>query len=150
MISLKYSTTDWIYFQQEHWTTVFCILSARRSKYCLQISTARERLELNSDEFHSFSIFEVYLLSSIRFWEAWCCTFDSPTSAIIRKLKRNPKITGFENVTEWAVEGAKLSGKVQVICNDFPNLYSSSTFKRCLGLVSASQANSFPGRAVCA
>ena len=52
---------------QEHLSTVFCELSVRRSKYCLEFSITWGRLTLSRWPFHSYIIFETYLINSLRF-----------------------------------------------------------------------------------
>jgi len=50
-----------------HPTTVFCKISVRRSKYCLEFSIAWIRLKISRWPFHSGTIFEAYLINSLRF-----------------------------------------------------------------------------------
>ena len=52
---------------QEHLSTVFCELSVRRSKYCPEFSITWGRLTLSRWPFHSYIIFETYLINSLRF-----------------------------------------------------------------------------------
>ena len=52
---------------QGHPTTVFCKISVRRNKYCLQFSIAWGRLQISRWPFHSCTIFETYLINSQRF-----------------------------------------------------------------------------------
>ena len=53
--------------QQGHPATVFCKISVRRSKYCLEFSITRGRLKISRWLFHSCTIFEAYLINSLRF-----------------------------------------------------------------------------------
>ena len=46
---------------QGHLTTVFCKISVRRSKNCLEFSITRGRLTISRWPFHSCTIFEFYL-----------------------------------------------------------------------------------------
>ena len=46
-------------------TTVFCKISVRRSKYCLEFSFAWARLKISSWNFHLCTTFEVYLRNSL-------------------------------------------------------------------------------------
>ena len=47
---------------QGHPTTVFCKISVRRSKYCLEFSITLGRLKISRLLFHSGTIFEAYLI----------------------------------------------------------------------------------------
>ena len=49
--------------KQGHPTTVFCEISVRRSKNCLELSTAWGRLKISRWPFHSRTIFEAYLIN---------------------------------------------------------------------------------------
>ena len=49
------------YIYQGHSTTVFCKLSVRRSKYCLDFSITWGRLKISRWPFHSRTFFEAYL-----------------------------------------------------------------------------------------
>ena len=50
-----------------HPTTVFWEISVRRSKYCLEFSITWGRLKISRWPFHQCTIFEAYLLNSLRF-----------------------------------------------------------------------------------
>ena len=52
-----------------HPTTVFCKISVLRSKYCLQFSISWEQLKNSKWPFRSCTIFEAYLINSLRFSE---------------------------------------------------------------------------------
>ena len=52
---------------QEHLSTVFCELSVRRNKCCPEFSITWGRLTLSRWPFHSYIIFETYLINSLRF-----------------------------------------------------------------------------------
>ena len=52
---------------QGHPTTVFCKISVRRSKNCLEFSIAWGRLKISRWPFHSCTIFVIYLINSLRF-----------------------------------------------------------------------------------
>ena len=60
---------DRYHYFQGHPTTVFCKISVRRSKYCLTFSITRGRLKIYTWLFHSCTIFEAYLINSLRFSE---------------------------------------------------------------------------------
>ena len=47
--------------------TVFCKISVRRSKNCLEFSIAWGRLKISRWPFHSCTIFVIYLINSLRF-----------------------------------------------------------------------------------
>ena len=55
---------------QRHPTTVFFKISVRRSKYCLEFPITWRRLKISRWPFHSCKTFEVYLINSLRFYEA--------------------------------------------------------------------------------
>ena len=50
-------------------TTVFCKISVRRRKYCLEFSIAWGRLKISWWSFHSCKIFEAHLINSLLFSE---------------------------------------------------------------------------------
>ena len=50
---------------QGHPTTVFCKISVRRSKFCLEFSIAWIRLKISRWAFHSGTIFEAHLKNSL-------------------------------------------------------------------------------------
>ena len=52
-----------------HPTTVFCKISVLRSKYCLQFSISWEQLKNSKWPFRLCTIFEPYLINSLRFSE---------------------------------------------------------------------------------
>ena len=54
---------------QRHPATVFCKISVGRSKYCLEFSMTWGGLKNSRSAFHSFTIFETYLINSLRFSE---------------------------------------------------------------------------------
>ena len=56
-------------FLQGHPTTVFCKISVRRSKYCLEFSITWGRIKISRLPFHSCTIFKAYLTNSLRFSE---------------------------------------------------------------------------------
>ena len=60
---------------QGHPATVFCIISVRRSKHCLEFSFAWGRLKIYRWTFHSCTIFEAHLINSPRFSEVWFFIF---------------------------------------------------------------------------
>ena len=63
---------------QGHPTTVFCEISVRRSKNCLQFAIAWGRLKISRWTFHSCTIFEAYLINSLPFFEVKFFSFYSP------------------------------------------------------------------------
>ena len=58
-----------ILYSQGHPTTVFCKISLRRSKYCLEFSITWGRLKISRWPFHSCTIFEAHLINPPRFSE---------------------------------------------------------------------------------
>ena len=52
---------------QGHPATVFCEISVRRSKNCLEFSIAWGRLKISRWPFHSRTIFEAYLINAYDF-----------------------------------------------------------------------------------
>ena len=56
-------------YTQGHPITVFCEISGRSSKNCLEFSIAWGRLKLSRWTFHSCAIFEAYLINSLWFSE---------------------------------------------------------------------------------
>ena len=50
--------------------TFFCTISVRRSKYCLKFSIDWGQLQIFRWPFHSCTVFETYLINSLRFSEA--------------------------------------------------------------------------------
>ena len=63
------------------YTAVFCKISIRRSKYCLEFSISWERLKISGEPFHSCSIFESYLINSL--WSSYISRKEEGTSANI-------------------------------------------------------------------
>ena len=91
-----------IELRQGHRTTVFCKISVRRSKNCLQFSITWGRLKISWWPFHSCTVFVAYLINSLRFSKVKFFTFQSPTSPIFRR-KRKSKISGLENAMERGI-----------------------------------------------
>ena len=58
-------------FKQGHPTTVFRKISVQRSKYWLKLSITRGRLKTSRWPFHSFTVFEAYLINSLLFFEGY-------------------------------------------------------------------------------
>ena len=56
-------------FKQGHPTTVFPKISVQRNKYWLKLSITRGRLKTSRWPFHSFAVFEAYLINSLLFFE---------------------------------------------------------------------------------
>ena len=81
---------------QEHPTTVFCKISVRRSKNSLKFSIAWERLKISRWPFpfmsHSCTIFEAYLINSLRFVSVKRCW-----------LYQNSNITGILVIFSYLV-----------------------------------------------
>ena len=66
---IKFGVGFWnikLVFIQGHPTTVFSEISVRRSKNCLEFSIAWGRLKISRWLFHSCTIFEAYLMKSLR------------------------------------------------------------------------------------
>ena len=72
---------------QGHLTTAFCKISVGKSKYCLEFSTAWERLRNSRWPFHSCTIFEAYLINSLRFSDVWFFIFHSPRKGYFSQKK---------------------------------------------------------------
>ena len=85
-----------------HPTTVFCKISVRSSKYCLEFSITWGRLKISWRPLHSCTIFEAQLINSLRFSEVEFFTFHSPGYPIFRR-KEERKIVGFKNVMERGI-----------------------------------------------
>ena len=80
--------------------TVFCkkkTRSVRRSRYCLEISLARERLIISRRLFHPSNILGDFLLASLRFSEVGFSAFQSPSCFFYYSSERTPNLFGFEN-----------------------------------------------------
>ena len=54
-------------YTQGYPMTVFCQISVRRSKNCLEFSIAWGRIKISRWPFHSCTIFKAYLINSLRF-----------------------------------------------------------------------------------
>ena len=87
---------------QGHLTTVLCKISVRRSKYWQEFSISWWRLKISKWPFHSCTIFEAYLINSLRFPEVQVLHFASQVRLFFVE-KRKPKIFGFKNVMERAI-----------------------------------------------
>ena len=84
--------------------------------------------------FHSCTIFETYVINSLRFSEAYFFTF--PSYAVFRR-QRKPKIFGFKNVIERGVTKiltfvkeqivSKIFGKIILKVKEFDQFGSSVT-----------------------
>ena len=81
---------------QGHLTTVLCNISVRRSKYWQEFSISWWRLKISIWPFHSCTIFEAYLINSLRFPEVQVWHFTSQVRLFFVE-KRKPKIFGFKN-----------------------------------------------------
>ena len=112
---------------QGHLTTVLCKISVRRNKYCQEFSITRWRLKMSRWPFHSCTIFEAYLINSLRFPEVQVLHFTSPVRLFFVE-KRKPTISGFKNVLEWGIRkcltfvirriSSKIFGKIILkLCN---------------------------------
>ena len=109
---------------QRHPTTVFCKISVRRSKYCLQFSIAWIRLITSRCAFHSDTIFETCLKNSLRFCEVKFFIFYSLCKANFR-VKRKPKMFGFKNVIEREVRKILTFVKHAIV----PKIFGKITLK---------------------
>ena len=92
--------------KQGHPTTVFCKISVRRSKYCLEISITQEKLKISRWLVIFSKVFRVLLLTSLRLcyeflWFGFS-HFTPQNMAIVRR-KRTPKIFGLKIVTERGI-----------------------------------------------
>ena len=86
-----------IYHHQGHPTTVFCKLFFLRSKYFLEFSNTWGWVNFFRWLFHSWTMFEAYVINSQRFCEVWFSRFASQVRLFFVE-KREPKIFGFKNV----------------------------------------------------
>ena len=98
---------------QEHPTTVLCEISVQRSKNCLEFSIAWGRLKISRWPFHSCTIFEAYLINSLRFSEVSFFPFHSPGYVIFHR-KRKPKIFGIENAMQKGIRKTVTFGKLSI------------------------------------
>ena len=89
---------------QGHLTTVLCKISVRKSKYWQEFSFSFSswRLKISRWPFHSCTIFEAYLINSLRFPEVQVLHFTSQVRLFFVE-KRKPKIFGFKNVMERGI-----------------------------------------------
>ena len=78
-------------------TTVFCELSVRRSKYCLEFSSWG-LLEISGWPFHSGTIFEAYFINPHYDFLKFNFSHFTPHAGLI--FARNPKTFLFKNVME--------------------------------------------------
>ena len=78
---------------QGHLTTVLCKISVRRSKYWQEFSISWWRLKISKWPFHSCTIFEAYLINSLRFPDVQVSHFTSQVRLIF----------GFKNVMERGI-----------------------------------------------
>ena len=98
-------------------TTVFCKISVRRSKYCLEFSSTWRRLKISRWPFNSCKIFEVHLKNSLRFSHL----FSHFTSQVRLNFvgKRKPKIIRFKNVMERGIRKCLTFVKQQIASKFF-------------------------------
>ena len=94
---LMAGTNVMIYHHQGHPTTVFCKLFFWRSKYFLEFSNTWGWVNFFRWLFHSWTMFEAYVINSQRFCEVWFSRFASQVRLFFVE-KREPKIFGFKNV----------------------------------------------------
>ena len=74
--------------------TVFCKISVRKSKYCLEFSITWERLKISSDRaFHLWTIFEVYLINFLTIFWSLIFHISLPRIDFFRKKKENLKLS---------------------------------------------------------
>ena len=69
IMNLAYMKLEMYTFTQGHPTTVFCKISVPRSEYRLEFSITWVRLKVSKSPFHSCTIFEAYVINSLRFSE---------------------------------------------------------------------------------
>ena len=87
-------------FIQGHPTSVFCKISVRRSKYCLEFYITWGRLKVSRWSFHSCKILDACLTNSLPDF----LTFNfSHFTAKVKLKTRKPKVFGFENVMERGI-----------------------------------------------
>ena len=87
---------------QGHLTTVLCKISVRRSKYWQEFSISWWRLKISKWPFHSCTIFEAYVINSLRFPEVQVLHCTSQVRLFFVE-KRKPKIFGFKNITKRGI-----------------------------------------------
>ena len=78
---------------QGHLTTALCKISVRRSKYWREFSVSWWRLKISRWPFHSCTIFEAYLINSLRFPDVQVSHFTSQVRLFF----------GFKNVMERGI-----------------------------------------------
>ena len=90
-----------LYFDSRHLlysgappTTVFCEISVRRSRCCLEFSITWGRLKISSWPFHSGTIFETSLINSLRFSKVWFlhCTPQISRKSVLSIFRRKPSL----------------------------------------------------------
>ena len=88
---------------QGHPTTVFCEIYVRRSKYCLEIFVTWGRVKISRWPYDSCTIFEAYLINSLRFSDVYFLHFTSQVRLFFVE-KRKPKIFGLKNAMKREIK----------------------------------------------
>ena len=76
-------------------TMIFCKIAVRRTKYCLEFSITWGRLKISRWSFHLRTIFDTYLMNSLRFSEVWFSHFTAQVRLFFLQ-KRKPKFSDGE------------------------------------------------------
>ena len=98
---------------QGHPTTVFCLISGRRRKYCLEFCTNWGQLKKSRWPFHSCTIFEAYLINSLRFSGVSFFTIHT-MGRLFLVGKREPKIFAFKNTMERGIKQIFTFAKIRL------------------------------------
>ena len=94
-----YNITSSVVIINSLFTTVFCEISARRNKYCLERSSTWGGLKISRWPLHSRTIFEAYLINFHEF-SAVYFHFSLPKLGYFSQSERKAKIFGFKNAME--------------------------------------------------
>ena len=105
-------------------TTVFCELSVRRSKYCLEFSSWG-LLEISGWPFHTGTIFEAYFINPHYNFLKFNFSHFTRHAGLI--FARNPKIFLFKNVMESGLRKNLIFVKRQIASKTFGKLIRYDT-----------------------
>ena len=107
-------------------TTVFCELSVRRSKYCLEFSSWG-LLEISGWPFHTGTIFEAYFINPHYNFLKFNFSHFTRHAGLI--FARNPKIFLFKNVMESGLRKNLIFVKRQIASKTFGKLIRYDTIR---------------------
>ena len=107
-------------------TTVFCELSVRRSKYCLEFSSWG-LLEISGWPFHTGTIFEAYFINPHYNFLKFNFSHFTRHAGLI--FARNPKIFLFKNVMESGLRKNLIFVKRQIASKTFGKLIQYDTIR---------------------